>query len=601
MRLNDEQTVYFLDGGKRYRIPWDVMIDTWNLRGKVVSRVSRGLFNVPIDGGNLTYALRNTGSSTIYMPDGADGQGRTVLRAYSNIDVYRAWEGVDAGYVTVSMDYFGDIDDAVGAPLTGTKVICGGTEYQIVNGYRLWQTAAVSPLFPGTAQPVSWPTIGRMSVGPNVTQVIKSPTSPVYVVDSSTRHPLLTNEALNAWSTPTQDITYVNNGFLNLIAQGSNVSGYMADSGGQLYLVNRRKIPVPASLDTAYRNSGAVLSASSSLMALYPSMSPATSFIKSNDSPAVYLMDDSGHRRPIPSSNVITAWGEQPTPTELSFYVVNDITAGSAVGMYATSGGVNYLIDDGKKWTVSASVATDWGLSSPQSFADTTLNRLPTAGALPTKVKTAEGLYYLVSKGKAYFTVNTAVAGIWNLKSAATVSSRLVPILLGNADLLHRFVRSDQQGDSRKFMVESGNWYTVNDTQIANIGGSTPGINTLDPAIAPNTITAWGSVIIKAGDGTHFAMDGGTKHQFTNSTIQNQWTNSGSLTVPTVGNDFLDLMATASAMQKSIKGGGPGIFKGENGTKRLITSSATYNAQFAPYLSVSEAMINSLPNGSDIN
>ncbi len=599
MRMNNEPTVYFLDNGKRYRIPWDAMLDTWNLRGKVVSRVSQGLFNVPTDGGDLTYAMKGPDSSTIYLVDGANTQGQTVLRAYQNSDVFRAWEGMNAGYITLSSGYFNAIDNAIGTTLASTKVICGGAEYQIVNGYRLWQTSAVSSIFTGTAHTVSWATIGRLSVGPNVTQVIQSPTSPVYVVDNGVRYPLPSSEALNAWSTPTQDVTIVNNSFLNLIAQGANLNGYLADSGGQLYLINRRKVPIPPSLDTAYRNSGPVLTASSSLMALYPTTTAVTAFIKSNDSSTIYFLDDSGNRRQV-SSSTMKAWGgQQATPTELSFYIVNAMGTASSLSTYVSNAGTNYLIDNGKKWTVSPSIAGDWGLSNAQALSDGTVDRVTTAGALQSKARGADGTYYLISGGKAYATVDPSIADVWNIKNAPEMSSQAVPNSM-SIQALYRFARSNQQGDNRKFVIESGNWYTADDTQLANVGGNNPAFTPLDPGIAPNTISVWSSVVIKATDNAYFAIDGGGKRVFSDTAILNQWTNSGSLSVPTVSNGFLDLLLFTGSAQKSIKGAGPGIFKIENGTKRFITSPATYNAQYAPYMSVSEALINSLQTGSNL-
>lgn len=598
MRVNNDPTVYFVDGGKRYRIPWDNMFDAWNLRSKVISRVSPGLFAVTNDGGDLTYAVKRASTSTIYVVDGANSSGKTVLRPYANIDIYRAWEGMGSSPTTISDDLFNILDDAIGTTIVGTRLTAGDADYQIVNSHRLWQTTPVSSIYSGTGQNVSWATISRLSVGPNITQLIKSPTSPVYIVDNGVRYPLGSSEALNAWSTPTQDVTVVNNSFLNLIPEGTAISGYVAKNGDSNFIINRRKIPIPLELSTAYENVGSVFNASNTLLALYPSTSAATQFIKSNDSNTVYLLDDSGKRRPISSSTNLQAWGgSQSTYTELSFYIVNQIAIGTDLGVYVTHSGENYLIYGGKKWTVDSNVATEWGLSSPKSITDTTLNRLTTAGDLQTKMRTPDGAYYLISEGRAYKTNDTSIADVWGIRSVTLLNDNELISATLRTETLYRFARSNQLNDNRTFIVESGNWYTATATPLANVGGNNIQFTTLNPSVALNTISTWGSMVVKAGDGTHFVIDGGMKHPFLSTDIRDQWT--GGDTILTVSNGFLDLLAISSYAQKSIKGIGPGVFKVEGSIKRYLGSLPTI-ATYAPHMNVSEALLNSLSTGTMI-
>jgi hypothetical protein len=602
MVLNGTSTVYFVDGGQRHRVPWNNILSTWNLAGRVVSSVSSGLFTLPTQGADMTYAVENPSNSTIYMPDGADSSGNTILRPYASTSVLAAWEGSASNYNTVSTDFFSTIDSDIGATLTSTNVIAGGSDYQISNGYRLYEAPAVASLFPGTPQAVSWATIGRLSVGPNVTQIEQSnDTGATYLIDNGDKHQLLWPTALSAWSTPTQAITSVNDSYLSLIPTGSSIGGYTASVGGQLYIMNQTATPVPSTLATAYTAALPPYSASAALLALYPAAAPATDFIQSPGDPSVYMLDNSGNLRHLLWASQVSAWGGyQAGITQLPSYIVNGISTANSPQLYVTDGTTNYLVDNGQKYTVSSSVATTWGLSSPQTYSDGTLSLLPTAGALGTTVEDTSGTYYLIKGGAAYATVDPNIAQDWALTGAPVMSttavSSEVPIYM-----LTRFDQWTANGTTTDYVVDNGNWYSISTAQLANLGGVGAPLTELNPSFAPNTITAWTSVVIKSTAGTYYVIDGGNKDYFTSPVILNQWTDNGALSVPTVTNGFLNLLPTGTLIERAIKGSGPSIYLANDGTKQHILYSSTYQTDYAPFANVSDYLINAMPNGSDID
>jgi hypothetical protein len=597
-------TIYFMDNGQRHKVPWDSLYDAWNFRGQVISAVTPGLFTQPSQGDDLTFSIKDPNSTDVYMPDGGNTSGQTVLRKYGSTALESAWEGASAGYSTVTSDYFSNIDNAIGATLTNTKITYGGFDYEVSGGWRQTMNAAVSPLYPGTAQTVSSATYFRLPWAGNMTQLVKSATnSTVYLMDGGTKHQIMSADALSAWSTPGQVMSVVNDSFMNQISAGTAVNGYMADTGSQLYVLAHQRMLVPTYAAQAYRSSSAVFSASSTLMYLYPG-SPArlTSFVKSASSPAVYLLDASGQLHHINRSTTVDAWGGYVNGiTVLSDAMINGMTVGADAGTFVTDGTTNYLLDNGRKWSVSGAVKADWNFGTPQSFTDGTLSQLPAMGALGNGAHTTDGGYFYVKSGTAYGTVDPNIAGVWNIANAPFMAPNTVTDQLP-LRILSRYVQSNVNGDSRTFLVDNGKWYTVSGQNWANVSGGDYITSSMDPAWAPNagSITDWTSVVVKDNANNYYVIDGGTKRTFANATVQNQWTNNGALGIPTVSGSFLNFLPTRGAVERAVKGTGPSIFSVEGGAKRHIRFADTYSASYAPYAQVTDTLLNVLPNGSDI-
>jgi hypothetical protein len=594
-------SLYFMDNGQRHKVLYPDMYNAWNFSGQVISDVSPGLFTQASAGSDLTYSVQDPSTGNVYMLDGGNNNGQTVLRHYQNSTLMAAWEGT-TNYTAISTDYFSDINSAIGSDLTNTMVAGGGVSYEVMGGveYRLWPSTA--QLYPGPALSISAATARRLPQGGYISHLVQSNTSPAYLIDGGVKHQILWPDALNAWTGPNHNLSTVNDAFLALIPTGSSIGGYLADSGGQLYLVDHYKAAVPSSLDGAYRNSEPVFSASSALMSIYINSSAnLTGYIKSPDSGSIYLLDSSGKLRHMEWPTKVDGWGGYSAGiTQLSDYIVNSMGTAPSPAMFVSDGTVNYVMDGGKKWTVSSGIQANWGLSTPQTYADGTLNRFPTGGALDNKLAApGNGYYAIVRAGMAYATVDPSIAGVWGAQNAPVMSTSLIPNL-APATMLTRFVKSSVQGDNRTFVVDNGNWYTVDNAQFANLGGPGSPILFMDPAQAPNTITAWTSVVVKDGGSTYYVIDGGGKRYFTNPQIFNQWTNFGSLTTPTVSDSFLNLLPTRGWVERAIKGSSPSVYSADNGTKRHILYPDTYNRYYAPFANVTDSLLNAMPTSSDI-
>lgn len=601
-RLNtSDNTVFFMDGGKRYRIMSQTMFDAWNFGGRPITSVPPGLFYVPVDAGELTYSVKDPASSKLYMLDGANGSGQTVLRQYQTDSVFAAWEGDGAPFISLSANFFDQIDNAIGSALTTTKVAYGGNEYQAISKQKMPQPIGVAALYPGVAQSVSGTTFNRLNTTSTATHLVRAASSPqVYLIDNGMKHHILWPDLLTAWKDPSTQTNIVNDGYMSLIPPGADITGYIADNAGQAYVIDRQKTPVPSGVDTAYRNTQTVYSATTTLLNQLPTASlPATGFIKGVNTPQIYLLDNSGKRRHMEWADKVSLWGGYQTGvTILSDYVINSITANTSPGIFVTDGTSNYVMENGRKLTVSAGVQANWGLASPQLYSDGTLSRFPTNGSLGNSLKD-NGFYYYVRDGKGFVTVDINIANAWAIDSAPALSNKLITSFVPQY-ILARFMQSSVPGDNRVFAVDNGNWYNLSAAQRSNLGSSNEAVMTLNPSNAPNTITDWANIVVKDWSGRHYVIDGGTKHFFANTIIQNHWTSNGSLAVPTVSTGFLNLLPNAGPIERAIKGSSPSVYSAEGATKRHILSPTTFNQFYAPYAQVSDRLLEAMPTGPDI-
>ncbi len=595
----NDKTLYFMDGGKRYRVPWTEMVYAWNFVGQTVSNVSPGLFNLPTSGGDLTFAFKPASQDAIYMIDGKNGSGQTIIRSYYNPTVLAAWENNSSNYTTISDSYFARINSAIGPQITGTRISAGGTEYEVYSGRKLTLPSSHSTIYPGSALAVNQNTANRLAPVGNTTHLLKSPSSPsVYLLDAGVKHLISAPDVLNAWTPPGVGITTVNDSFLSLISSGSTLSQYLADASGQLYVMDGGKSSVSTTLDSAYRNTGTPLSVSSSLLALFPAKAAVGGFIQARDTPQIYLLDNSGRKRMFDTADKLYLYATNtPSITFLSKAYTDTITSAASPSVFVSDGTNEFVIENNQKLSVSSNIKTDWGLSNPTVFSDGTLNHFATSSNALDNKQQENAAYFTIRGGSAYGTVDPRIAELWSIKTAPTHSTRLITSLVRNY-MLTRFVRSSVNGDSRMFFIDNGNWYNVPAVHQANFNVAGP-IMYLNPNIAPNTITDLDSVVVKNASGSHYVIDAGIKHPLTNETIKNQWTVNGTLNVPTMTDNFLGLIPTTSLIERSIKSAAGEYYFVRNNQKQRITNSALISS-YAPYTQVSNQLLNALQDGPAI-
>lgn len=597
MRPPNSLDVYFVDNGKCYRVVSPAMLDAWGLNPAAIVDVSTELAQLPVNSGPLSYTTKNIAdaSGAIYMVDGG------VNRQYQSPDVLSAWEGTGLTHTTLSADYFSAM--GTGSSIGNTKVTSGAqgsVEYQVVAGQKLAQTSGVAQLYPGVAQTVSVSTISRLVTSSPASQFVQATgTQTTYLVDASAKHEVSSINILRAWSSGyTPLVNIVTQGSLNLLPTGAPVTGYEADVAGQLYLLDGRKVSVPAELDGAYRTTANVFSASPALLSLYSDGGVATNFLKGSASPAVYLIDRRMLRN-IGTPNQLTLWGGANSIVTLSDNVLTQFSSGSTIGVYVSDGTDEYIVEGGKLHEVyPSSVKAAWGLSSPVMLDSTTISRLEKGDNLGTTLQNS-GKYYVIINGKAYMTVDQNIAEVWNSKNAPSMNTGLTQEFL-TTNTLTRFISAST--DTRLFIVDNNILYHLSPEEAANFGltPATP-VMKIDPSAF--TITGWGSPVVDVvGDGV-YVVDGGGKRTFPNPESYNWWTSGTTPTTVTKG--FVNLLPLKGIVDRAIKGTGPSVYdvRPDSGviSKHWVTNPNTFKNQYGRYEQVSDALINVLPTGSPVN
>lgn len=588
--------IHFVDGGKRYKVPWDSAMDVWNLKSMTISSVSRGLFNLPADGGDISFSVKAPGSATVYMPEGSNGSGQTILRPFANTTVQQAWEG-SSRVTEVSADYWDRMNDAIGSTLTTTKFSHGGTEYEAVGTYRLVLSGNRSSLYPGTAQPVSAVTANRMVPIGDAPLFLRS-NGATYLIDAGVRHNLANSDIFTAWTTGSPAVE-VNPSFMSLIPEGAPLTSYLVKVGSDVSLmVAGKKMAVSGALATAYENALPVYAASSALMANYGAGPAPTGFIKGAASPQVYLLDNSGKKRHLEWADKVTSWGGNRLGViTLPEGLVSSIGSAASPSVFVSNGTTNYIMDDGKKYTVSGATQTAWGLSSPQIFTDGTLDRFETAGNLQTGFRAGEG-YFVVRDGVSHGTADRSIAEAWAVEESPRYTTAVINLIRNF--MLNRYVKSSV--DDRVFLVDKGQWYNLPGVHQRNLRADTQPKVVLNPTNAPSSITDIVSPVIKNSNNTAYVIDDGGKRYFPHPLIYDSWTNYGQIAVPTLSNSFVDSLPNKGLIERAVKGRTePMIYSVQAGIKRHILYPDVFTRSYAPMVEVSDALAGTLPTGPSIS
>lgn len=591
MRPSGSQDVYFVDNGNCYRIPSTEMLSAWGFNPAAIVDVSTSFSQVPTNLGALSYSVRNAsvGSGPVYMVDGG------ATRQYQNADILNAWEGDNPSITALSNDYISAMGSGTG--LSGTKINTGATtkEYQVSAGQKLLESTPVTQLYPGVAQSVSTATINRLGNGPAASQFIRAYNgTTIYMVDGGTKHAVATPEIVKAWNNGTNpSVNLVTQGNLNLLPNGTALTGYEADLSGQLYLMDSRKIAIPTGLDSSYRTSN-VYSPSTALMSLLTSGGTATGFLKGFNSPGVYLMDAGSLRQVRTPNNLSLLSGDVP-PTSVSDYVLSHFANGPTTGSFVTDGSTNYLMADGQKHVIDSTAKANWRLGTPDTLNSATLARFGTGAPVNNKLQ-ASGAYFYVLGGVAYGTVDRNIAEMWGVSDAPNLSTTLIKEYLGGS-MMTRIVKSTIPGDSRLFIIDRGILYHLYPNHALNLGTQGP-YSGVDPSAM--SVYDWTAAVVKDEGGSPYVIDSATKRLIPRGIIRDQWTFGNYNSIPTMTNGFLNTLPTSVPMERAIKGSGPSVYSVENINKRWIQNANLYASKYAPYTVVSDNLLGIIPDGPSL-
>ncbi len=357
-----------------------------------------------------------------------------------------------------------------------------------------------------------------------------------------------------AWGLPDQP-TPMDHSYLGLLPDGPNLDRLMRPTGTlDVYFVDGGKcykVRSPDMLSAWNFNPAAILNVSVGLGRVPTNSGNLTYSVKAASNDTVFLVDG-GSKRRYANTNVLAAW---------------------------EGGSLTHLV-----------------------ISDTYLQAMGQAADITGTKAIYGGHYFLMNEGRAFVTVDSNVAGAWGIDGSALQLNRDISPEFVPYNMLTRFVRAVLPNDSRLFVVENGVLYYLSPDHAGNLGltASTPRMAISPEAITPS-ISPWSWVMVHDSSSKQYVIDGGTKRAFNpDGQVQNSWTANGSVTTPQVTNGFLNLLPNNANIERGIKGSAAPAYVVEGITKRWIRSPSTA-ALYAPIMQVSDALLNALPTGADIN
>jgi len=590
--------VYFADKGNKYRFNSANMISNWGLSVD-------NIIDVPyMVGSNLSYQgdvprlVRSDSSAQVMFMDGG------VLKHITNPYLLDVFGGNGFGIATLSSVYVSRISQ--GNAISSPKVSYSGKNY-IADGNNLLELNSLSTqTYPAwQAEPISQSTFQNYSVKTAPLFIRPINAQEVYLIDNGQKNHLTSGAIYSTWSnllgSSNSGNSYVSTaGLANMIGNGQSISDYIVSSGGNYYFYDTTKYIIPANLYSAAGiGRRQVYNASSSFVGIVQEQKTLTRFLKSSNSPSVYLQTNSGVLRHITSPEKYNLWAGAQTVTQLSADNISKYTTGNTIGVFVGDSTKEYVMSGGAKSEVTGAVKTSWKLSSPESILDGTLNDFPDSNPLSNELQN-NNQFYIVNDGVGYGTVDRNIANIWSIDNAPSNNLNLIKEFLSTQPLT-RFVLSKNANDSRMFIVDRGALYHLTPEHASNLGTNGPYMYVNPELITKKPITLWNGILVKDENNSYYVIDGGGKRTFTNSVISDHWriaTDTNLITTVSVG--FLNSLQSKGTIERAIKGSSMAIYSTESTRKSWIRSTQSYNNLFATHTVVSDSLINAMPNGVDI-
>ncbi len=591
VRPSGDLGVYFVDSGRKYRFRSVESMAAWGYDTNSIVDLPIGLSNNASTQGDITYTISLSGDPRVFLMDGG------ILRHITDPNLLIAWVGENVSNIPISNDYFSSRQ--IGTAINSPKITDGSNTYFVDNARKLIVDSLTTQLFPNWAtHSVSSATLNRLTNGPRATYVIKAAGSTAaYIVDQQQKHHVTDPYVFAAWQSSTfpSTITELTNGFMNTVANGSQITDFLMSSGSNSYVMQGGIRPIPANLVSAYTSTRAVYNASSQLASLYPVIAGVTGLVKASGQPQTYIITNSGQLRHLTSTNLFWLWGRNHTLTEITQQNLGRYANGGGISAFVSDGTTNYVMESGQKHTVSNTTKNNWQLGNPDILDSGTLSRYSTGIALPEKIQNS-GQYFMIHEGKSFGTVDGNLAGIWNIIDAPTMDLAVISELL-RPQMLTRIASSTVPGDSRLFIVDRGQLYHLSPGHAVNMLANGP-FTAVNPGAF--TIQTWTSAVVKDEGGVVYVIDAGQKRLIPAGIIRDQWTFGNYASIPTMTNGFLNKYPNGPQIERAIKASGPQVYAAENFKKRWIQSPNTYSAQYAPFTQVNESLINVLPDGQSI-
>lgn len=573
------------------------MVSNWGFNPAGASTISTGLVASTVRLGSLSSFVTYPGGAGVYMVDNA------TSRQFGSASVLQSWGG-STQVVNVSADLFSRLTASTGIFSNQARV--GSSEHILSGGKLLTIPTSLVSLYPRNSVVIISPALAStIPKGSETSRFVQGSGAGIYMMDGGKKHGLASLRIMAAYTGSTYAaVTRLSDSELASIPTGQDVTTQLAYSSSDPtkgYFIDRGTKLLPTNFGVSsygFSTSPATLS----LLGDKGTASCRQGLLQAAGSPGVYIMDN-GYRRGITSLPALgmikNSTGDICTADPRD---VNAIPRGPDISPFVSSGGENYLLEGDQRYPLDTSTAASMGVSNFSPISPTLANLYTTSGTPMTKSFTIGQNIVFTDSGKYYSTNNLAIGKVWGLTPDSLHGHN--PYLLNfisNGGALTQFARPADPRLGTIYLVDNGKLLPISAlSHLFNTGYLNQNIPQVSSSyISANQGSVWHGYIAKDSNNTYYVLEGGRKHAIPSSILSN-WTGDSSRPATSLSGEFLSLLANSSNATKSVTTGAPGIYGIDNGKRAGIPNLRTYLERYAPAMTVTEHLINSIPYGPAI-
>lgn len=548
--------------------------------------------------GVLSPFFTYSGASAIYAADAG------TYRSFSDPTTYTAWS-LKTRTITVSPELFADL--TAGQALSSTRVSAASSKYFIKDGSSLAVPTTLTASFPASVQTVSTTLMNEIPVAGSVSKFVQSPAGTIYLVDGGKKFGIGSLAILFSIARTNQPaVTALSTADIQAIPDGKAITNrfvYSATDNSKQYYVDASGLKsLPAAIFNASSYGTPISDTGLSLIDQNPgTIGCGTGLMKSSSSAAIFILD-AGVKRGIPSLDTLALVGGDNSVCVFPDEDAGAITEGPIVSPFVSYSGTNYVLEGAKRYTVASDAAANLGIASFSPVGQVLLNNYSANGALGNTFTTSSSRYVFAESGRYYSTTNSAVASLWGVNTTGAHSDRLLDFMQNGGELT-QFASSTSAANGTIYLVDGQKLLPMTSLNyLFNAGFNWRNIVRVSESyINANKGSLWqGYLAYDASSSTYYVLEGGKKHPIPAAMLPNWLGTTNPITPTQLSSTFLNMLPTGTSATKSIATNAPGIFGLNDGKKAGIPNLKTYTTLYAPSMSVSQNLIDSIPNGSPI-
>ena len=591
---------YFVSNGVKHYIPNAQYLQLWNYTQQDVDFVpATGILNGIPEGAYLGRFAKSS--------DLSDQNHWLVNGSQKNLindsDIRTQWGYTPNAETTVTPEYLNSKTSGVDA---GRYVSTGGLKY-IIDGARKISLQ-------NTPQEQNWGVrtydgINSLALNflPSIStsSFIVTPNDPKwYLLDGGKKRYLSSANILNSWGYNNNLLT-ISSSLMSQLSTSSDAQSIIRviTPVDKTYILDSKKhwVPDSGTLSAWSNNPGAIDTYSEASITHLTEGSNASTAYQIIGNPNTYTVDNSTIRL-IPDSNTLNAWGvpRLMSTIQLSKSFVYQYPQAPGVSFRVNDGTSDYYLEDGYYLPVPANLKNSWGFSNPTIINPSTIARFQVKPAVKEFINTS---------GANYLMANGSKSPLNNLDNAYGITSssttQLTKNYLPTTTAASYLTQSNNPADQSVWLMSQGQKYSLSFASQVGYGylSASKPITQL-PDFIMNSYTNAGSaptlIRKQSGWGVKLVNFGGSMG-FPDSDTFYAYNAQNAVVVSDSVYDNLPLNGTASRLVRDDSGK---IYFIDNGTKRWIWNSNTYNSQYNgkyPVVYMYGTTIQLIPNGPAIN